>query len=382
MGEGYNKNVPPVPVDGRDNGKVSVSVFIDILKLVDIDKEDYSIDIQFSIFLKWVEDRATYQNLKTRWSLNALTQEDIQLLWLPKVIYENTDQKESTRLGDGNWEWDTNVVVERSSNGSPAGLESVDETDLFLGEQHSLVMFQTYTHEFQCIFNLQKYPFDMQTCSIDMAMGPLDWRSVRLISDQLNMKQNLEMSIFSIKDWRFEEETDSYVKSTLRMTMILKRKITSELMTTYFPTLLLTAITFATTFFKPFFFEAALSVNLTTMLVMTTIFISKMESLPNTSDIKMIDSWLILCQLVPFAQVVLLTAMEYLREEEGQEEKVEPNKEACPKVVPSNEGNNSTSHLDVEKEIGVSASNLDQPLNSKAGLVTKLVAVGEYSFIT
>ena len=86
LGEGYNKNVPPVPVDGRDNGKVSVSVFIDILKLVDIDKEDYSIDIQFSIFLKWVEDRATYQNLKTRWSLNALTQEDIQLLWLPKVI--------------------------------------------------------------------------------------------------------------------------------------------------------------------------------------------------------------------------------------------------------------------------------------------------------
>ena len=29
----------------------------------------------------------------------------------------------------------------------------------------------------------------------------------------------------------------------------------------------------------------------------------------------MIDYWLILCQLVPFAQVVLLTAMEYLREE-------------------------------------------------------------------
>ena len=53
-------------------------------------------------------------------------------------------------------------------------------------------------------------------------------------------------------------------------------------MTTYFPTLLLTAITFATTFFKTIFFEAALSVNLTTMLVMTTIFMSKMESLPPT----------------------------------------------------------------------------------------------------
>merc|ERR1719270_455193 len=95
----------------------------------------------------------------------------------------------------------------------------------------------------------------------------------------------------------------------------------SEMMTTYFPSLLLMMITYATTFFKPHFLEAALSVNLTTMLVMTTIFISKMEGLPPTSDIKMIDIWLILCQLVPFAQVVLLTAMEYLREVEQEVEK-------------------------------------------------------------
>ena len=101
----------------------------------------------------------------------------------------------------------------------------------------------------------------------------------------------------------------------------MKRKITSEMMTTYFPSLLLTAITFATTFFKPFFFEAALSVNLTTMLVMTTIFISKMECLPSTSDVKMIDIWLVLCQMVPFAEVVLLTAMEYHRKDGHNENK-------------------------------------------------------------
>ena len=102
------------------------------------------------------------------------------------------------------------------------------------------------------------------------------------------------------------------------MVVVMKRKITSEMMTTYFPSLLLTAITFATTFFKPFFFEAALSVNLTTMLLMTTIFISKMEGLPPTSDIKMIDIWLVLCQMVPFAEVVLLTAMEYNREDKNK----------------------------------------------------------------
>ena len=56
-----------------------------------------------------------------------------------------------------------------------------------------------------------------------------------------------------------------------------------------------------------------------TMLVMTNIFISKMEGLPPTSDIKMIDIWLVLCQMVPFAEVVLLTAMEYNRKDDDLE---------------------------------------------------------------
>ena len=114
------KNIPPVSLEKE---MVDVSVSIDILKLVDIDEEDYSIEMQFSITLGWFENRAKYQNLKKKRSLNVLTQEDIELLWLPKVIYENTDQKESTRLGT-QWEWETSVVVEREKNGTFAGLET------------------------------------------------------------------------------------------------------------------------------------------------------------------------------------------------------------------------------------------------------------------
>ena len=149
-----------------------------------------------------------------------------------------------------------------------------------------------------------------------MAMSSLDLTTVTLVPAQMIMSQRLNMPIFQNIGWSLGKATFLNGKEGLRMAIVMKRKITSEMMTTYFPSLLLTAITFATTFFKPFFFEAALSVNLTTMLVMTTIFISKMEGLPPTSDIKMIDIWLVLCQMVPFAEVVLLTAMEYQREDQ------------------------------------------------------------------
>ena len=144
-----------------------------------------------------------------------------------------------------------------------------------------------------------------------MAIGSLDNETVRLVPGSLKMSQRVDMPIFQLTNWKLETRTFDEHKQGLSMTVVMKRKITSEMMTTYFPTIMLTTITFATTFFKPYFFEAALTVNLTTMLVMTTIFISKMDGLPPTSAIKMIDIWLIMCQLVPFCEVVLLTAIEY-----------------------------------------------------------------------
>ena len=160
--EGYNKNVPPI----RAQENVNVNVSIDLLKLVNIDEDDYSIEIQFKITLKWKENRATYHNLKENVNLNALTQYDILTLWLPNVIYENTDQKETTRLGEiGNGEWKTKIVVKKEGNSTRGGLHMVDETEIFQGSENLLIMSQTYTHTFQCPYKLSHYPFDTQVIS-------------------------------------------------------------------------------------------------------------------------------------------------------------------------------------------------------------------------
>ena len=93
--------------------------------------------------------------------MNILMKEDMDRLWLPEVIYENTDQQESTRLGTI-WEWKTIVVVKKEGNFNRSDLSFVDETEIFRGSENSLIMKQTYTHEFQCSYNLKHYPFDTQ----------------------------------------------------------------------------------------------------------------------------------------------------------------------------------------------------------------------------
>ena len=162
--EGYNMRVPPVMFDEP----VNVFVFLDILKIVDINEPDYSIEVQFEIMLKWTENRVKYNNLKKIDALNSLMEEDFQKLWLPEVVYENTDQKKSTRLGEV-WEWRTDVLVKREEeHGTMSGLHIIDETEVFNGSRNSLIMNQTYTHTFQCNFQLSYYPFDVQVYIIKM----------------------------------------------------------------------------------------------------------------------------------------------------------------------------------------------------------------------
>ena len=221
-----------------------------------------------------------------------------------------------------------------------------------------------------------------------MNVKPGEKESVILLPSNVTMKQSLDMVLFTITYYDLVNAKD--LEEGIRMTITLKRKIMSEMMTTYFPSFLLMMITYATTFFKPFFFEAALSVNLTTMLVMTTIFISKMEGLPPTSATKMIDYWLILCQLVPFAQVVLFTAMEYIREEEVKESK-DDGKETKETMSEQKQGpkpKEAWKHPMGEiRDVGTQIEGSDRELNEmgvtkkKGHILSRLILIGTINFL-
>ena len=130
----------------------------------------------------------------------------------------------------------------------------------------------------------------------------------------------VNLPLFYITGWQLTQRNSDCPEEGIRMVITLRRKFLREVITTYLPTILLMITTFITTFFKPEFFEAALGVNLTTMLMMTTIFMTSLSELTDTAYPKWIDFWLIFCQIIPLAEVVLLTLKEAYREEGGRKE--------------------------------------------------------------
>ena len=82
-----------------------------------------------------------------------------------------------------------------------------------------------------------------------MDVAHLERDAVRLIPDILNMIEERDgIPIYTITDWTFDYSNASNPnESGIVVAFHLRRRILSELMTTYFPTALLVAITAATT---------------------------------------------------------------------------------------------------------------------------------------
>ena len=121
-------------------------------KVIAIAEVDHSIRFKFMVSLIWRENRVAYQNLKRDSTNNFLTQDEVNMLWLPRVIYWNTDQEETTRLGE-NWEWTTDIFVQREGEARRNSIESVDEAEIFVGSENSLRMEKNiYTCFSMCIY--------------------------------------------------------------------------------------------------------------------------------------------------------------------------------------------------------------------------------------
>ena len=166
-----------------------------------------------------------------------------------------------------------------------------------------------------------------------------DIGNVILILGEITMESGKELTEYYITDVPESPSLPQDNEYEANMEIVFKRRLTNEAVMTFFPSLLLITISYATSFFKlPNFFNTAITVNVTVMLTTTTLLISVVKKLAPTSYIKWIEAWLIFAQLIPFTQVILITWIEGLKDAENikEEERKKTNEEE-PKYEQSKE---------------------------------------------
>ena len=163
------------------------------------------------------------------------------------------------------------------------------------------------------------YPFDTQVCSMTLSVTE-DLNDFIIIVE--NGHENLgpvELTQYFIRQTEMTIGLIGNRQQAVIFKVTLGRRLLGTFLTVFLPTVLLNVIGHTANYFKAFFFEAIVSVNLTVMLVLTTMFINVSNQLPKTSYIKMMDVWLIFNLIVPFVEVLLHTYKDGLRKEEDRE---------------------------------------------------------------
>ena len=161
---GYNSKVAPFLFDEVTETRtpVKVNVSTSLMNIIEISEVNHIIELKFGMTLEWYENRVNYHNLKKDDVLNTLSDKELETIWIPYIVFQNTDNNEAVTISGVR----STVFITRESNFQRSGLEYPDEIEIFEGAENKLTMSQTYSKRFHCTYQLHYFPFDTQVKNI------------------------------------------------------------------------------------------------------------------------------------------------------------------------------------------------------------------------
>ncbi|CAL4071076.1 unnamed protein product [Meganyctiphanes norvegica] len=202
-----------------------------------------------------------------------------------------------------------------SMNGPPTlgDISQPQEIELYSGWENSLSISRKYGKTFQCHFDLAGYPFDTQTCSMELTMLSASSNLVTFdeVQSTVTFVGRTSLVEYIVKGVNITvNNTLDY--SVMYVTVYLSRLSGFIMLTVYTPSAMLLVISYLTLFFRVELFQDRIMATITALLVTATIFSQAASSLPKTSYVKMLDVWLLFCIMLMVTIVFLHTIIDFL----------------------------------------------------------------------
>ena len=162
---------------------MNIQVKLDLKNIFKIDEVNRKLHVAFEFELYWYDSRLTFNNLKEIKHLNVLTPEQIQQIWIPQVIFVNTQKQFKTSADEAL------VKVYKSHNSNItyelAPMTTSENIFLYKGSDHKLDITRNYYQEFICDFHLEAYPFDVQECDLVIALSEVHDQFCQLVEKKI-----------------------------------------------------------------------------------------------------------------------------------------------------------------------------------------------------
>ena len=260
----YNQAMAPPPLLG--NTKVEVELSVVLQAVLNLDEIGGIMYIKYVLLATWRDPGLTFHNLKRDANRNLLSEMEWSRIWVPRVIFDNTEAAEKSIMDK---DAIIRVLANENFTHTTTDFHHHQNIYIFKGKETKLEMSRVYNTEFLCEFTMAWYPFDTQTCHLDFVLDASAAAFVKLVNGSLDYWGPVELAQYFVRS-RMMQEYTFRDRSGVRVMVVFGRRLLSNILTVYVPTVLLNTMGHITVYFKPFFFEAIITVNLTVMLVLTT----------------------------------------------------------------------------------------------------------------
>ena len=255
--QGYKKELTPVPKGG---GNVSVKLSLTILD-IELREPTESIIIKLNFTRVWYDRRLTYRHLKREYGarMNALLSEEQNAIWFPYLFFSNVKSKEY--LDDN----DIPRLFWVVCNDNYTHVAH-DNMYIFKGSENALSLTWEKKNAWKCHYAYQWYPFDKQVCRMEMISREdyTEFHPVHLFHNPAISLNSYTLTKMKMCRSRLLE------KEAIVTEVTMGRPIMNNLLTVFIPTTLLLVISFTARAFVEDYMDMVIQVNLTILLVLST----------------------------------------------------------------------------------------------------------------
>ena len=311
--EEYDKDDPPsVPLLG--DHVIIAYIFLAVEEINHIDTKNMIIQVTSSLTIWWLEPRLHFKNLDPN-DKNYIHSIVSNKMWTPlaNLEYKNAVVgKIRPDLGEK-----VEIVVkylnQTLSSPEPADVSESREEYRYHPEKNILKMTQRTRVDYECIFDLAKYPFDVQACNIILKVKTSSKKKMGIgmtndtiaytgssLASQLyviNTTSNIYAPCSTLPDANNPcEPFEKYVsitKDAVIFTIYLKRAPLYHIMTIFVPCIGLWFIAYLTTLLRVNDFTNRNRISVTVLLATVTLFAGTAgtDDYPSTTYLKYIDVW-------------------------------------------------------------------------------------------
>ena len=295
------------------NPKKNVLVKITIMDLLAVDDSESSFEIFFFQEVTWLDHELDFSFLKKQ-SIRNIVDESLKMnIWIPEVKYMHV-------LSGNVMEEKVYVNKTKGSSNIPSidSLNQIEMNEFYEGKENYLIIESRRRMKFFCSFDqISLFPFGTEDCQMQLYLSgsamQLTNLTVELDTHALDKRS---IGQFLIHEWKVEKRISTVVdpnapEEEVIVSLILSRDLKVTVMVTHLPTLLMNMINQLTNYISgEGRYDLIITVNITCMMVLASVYLSVSTSLPNTPSIKPVEVWLLISFIYPFMVIFVNIVMQ------------------------------------------------------------------------